>query len=161
VTTHPSEAWQRLGAMLIRRRIELDPRYHNRTLFAVERGVDARVVFDIEKHRRGNFELKTIMGLERAYGLRPGSVGTALAGGELTAAPQPAPPAIAPESAATAPAPGADFVNWADPIERAIWDLPASENERRTLIVVHRGMSTEAGVTAHDAMVKRAQRRQA
>lgn len=72
----------------MRRRIELDPRYRNRRLFTAERSVEYRIVNDIEKGRRDNFEPQTIAALEAAYDLAPGSIGRAYQGGEL----QPAPP---------------------------------------------------------------------
>lgn len=87
----PTDNWTGLGEMLVRRRIELDPRYSNRQTFADERGVSYRIVSDIERGRRGNYEPATIAALEVAYGLAAGSIGRALAGGGLDTLPQPAP----------------------------------------------------------------------
>lgn len=84
--TDDAAAWERLGALLVRRRVELDRRYRNRQLFATERGIEYRLVSDIERHRRQNFEETTIAVLEAAYDLAPGSIGRALAGGELAEA---------------------------------------------------------------------------
>ena len=77
----------RTGKLLERRRGELDPRYRVRETFAAENGVSARVVSDIEKARRRNFESATLSGLEAAYKLEIGSIERAWAGGELDPAP--------------------------------------------------------------------------
>lgn len=85
----PVPNWKRLGEQLVRRRIELDPRYSNRKTFAAERGVGYRIVTDIEHGRRGNYEPATLAAVEVAYGITPGSTGRALAGGELEPLPAP------------------------------------------------------------------------
>lgn len=87
VTSDPGQDWQRLGELLIRRRLDLDPRYRNRQVFAAERGVEYRIVSDFERHRRSNYHAVTIAEIERAYDLPPGSVGRVLAGGDLEPAP--------------------------------------------------------------------------
>ena len=56
MASHPRAAWVRLGELLVRRRIELDPRYRNRRTFTSERGVEYRIVNDIELGRRDNYE---------------------------------------------------------------------------------------------------------
>lgn len=86
------EARARLGEQLVRRRIELDPRYRNRQLFADERGVSYRIVSDIEAGRRENFEDATLAALEVAYQLAPGAIQAAETRGHLE--PLPAPPAL-------------------------------------------------------------------
>jgi hypothetical protein len=78
-----SPAWERLGEQLVRRRIEVDPRYSNRQLFADERGVNYRSISDIERGRRDNYEDATIASLEVAYAVRPGSIRRAVDGGDL------------------------------------------------------------------------------
>lgn len=98
--------WKQLGEQLVRRRIELDPRYANRRLFADERGVNYRTVSDVERGRRDNYEDATITALEVAYAVKPGSVSHALAGGELEPLPgarpslAPVPPLVTEGSAA-------------------------------------------------------------
>lgn len=87
MTSDPGQDWQRLGELLIRRRLDLDPRYRNRQVFAAERGVEYRIVSDFERHRRSNYHAVTIAEIERAYELPPGSVGRVLAGGDLEPAP--------------------------------------------------------------------------
>jgi len=87
----------------VRRRIELDPRYSNRQLFASERGLNYRTVSDIERGRRDNYEDATVTAVEVAYAVTAGSVARALGGGGLeplpapgaarTAAPRPPAPA--------------------------------------------------------------------
>jgi hypothetical protein len=89
--------WIKMGEKLVRRRIELDPRYVNRQLFATERGVSYRIATDIEKGRRANYEQGTIAAIEVAYSVTPGSIARALAGGELE--PQPAPAEAGPAAA--------------------------------------------------------------
>lgn len=98
----------------MRRRIEVDPRYSNRQLFADERGVNYRTISDIERGRRDNYEDATIASLEVAYAVRPGSIRRAVAGGELEPVPSPL------RSVASAPPP-AD-----SPSERALADLLAA-----------------------------------
>jgi hypothetical protein len=83
VTSDPSQDRQRLGELLIRRRLDLDGRYRNRQVFADERGVEYRIVSDIERARRANFHAVTIAEIERAYELPPGAIGRFLDGGEL------------------------------------------------------------------------------
>lgn len=83
MASHPRAAWVRLGELLVRRRIELDPRYRNRRAFTSERAVEYRIVNDAELGKRDNYEPGTIAALEVAYALAPGSIGRALDGGEL------------------------------------------------------------------------------
>jgi hypothetical protein len=78
-----SHDWKRLGEQLVRRRIELDPRYSNRQLFAAERGIGYRTVSDLERARRGNYDDSTIAAVEVAYAVTAGSAARVLAGGEL------------------------------------------------------------------------------
>lgn len=78
--------WQRLGELLVRRRVELDPRYQNRTVFTAERGLDYRLAYDIEEARRTNFRKTTLAGIAVAYAVTLDSLYNALQGGELEAA---------------------------------------------------------------------------
>lgn len=73
----PTTDWKSLGEQLVRQRIELDPRYSNRQLFATERGVNYRTLSDIEHGRRDNYEPATLSSLEVAYALAPGSISRA------------------------------------------------------------------------------------
>ena len=75
--------WQRLGELLVRRRVELDPRYQNRTVFTAERGLDYRLAFDIEEAKRTNFRKGTLAGIAVAYGVTLDSLYAALDGGQL------------------------------------------------------------------------------
>ena len=50
--SYPRSAWESLGELLVRRRIELDSRYRNRRTFTSERAVEYRIVNDIELGRR-------------------------------------------------------------------------------------------------------------
>ncbi len=80
---YPATSWTRLGELLVQRRVEIDPRYRNRQLFADERGLNWRLLHDIERAKRTNFEPETLAAVEVAYSLAPGSVVRALDGGEL------------------------------------------------------------------------------
>ncbi len=75
--------WERAGNLLIQRRIDMDPRYRNRRLFAEERGLNWRLLHDIERAKRTNFEPETLAAVESAYRLVPGSYGRMLEGGGL------------------------------------------------------------------------------
>jgi hypothetical protein len=80
----PGEAqkltWKELGASLERRRVELDTRYANLTLFSRERGIDYRICWDIEHGARTNYRRPTRTAIEVAYGLEPGWIAGHLAG---------------------------------------------------------------------------------
>jgi hypothetical protein len=91
---YPAGSWERLGELLVHRRVEIDLRYRNRQLFADERGLNWRLLYDIERAKRTNFEPETKAAIEVAYMLAPGSVDRVLAGGELE--PQSAPDPAAP-----------------------------------------------------------------
>lgn len=67
--------WERLGELLIARRIHLDVHYSNRSRFAREKGFnDERLISDVELHRRTNFGPETFAKFERAYELPTGSI---------------------------------------------------------------------------------------
>jgi hypothetical protein len=83
VATYPREAWQRLGELLVSRRVELDVRFRNRRTFAASVDLDYRVLYDIESTRRDNFTKSTLRAVEHAYRLTPGSLDRTLAGGPL------------------------------------------------------------------------------
>ena len=87
--TSPDPAWERLARLLFQRRAQMSPRYANRSRFASERGVDYRLVYDVEKERRRNFGDAAISALESAYDLVPGTIRRVLDGGELEAADEP------------------------------------------------------------------------
>ncbi|MGH9198312.1 MAG: hypothetical protein ACRD1T_21585, partial [Acidimicrobiia bacterium] len=67
------DAWKRLGEALSTRRPQLNPKHRNRQAFTKDKGLEYRVVYDIEKGARTNFRPETIAGLEAAYGLPAGS----------------------------------------------------------------------------------------
>jgi hypothetical protein len=90
--------WKRLGEQLTRRRVELDPRFSNRGVFAAERAIDYRLAYDVEEARRVNFRPATLAHIAAAYAVTPESITGALAGGSLeplgprlSAVPTPAP----------------------------------------------------------------------
>ena len=97
-TSMATAPWARLGKLLIQRRAQLDPRYMNRRLFADDRGLDYRLVADIERARRQNFEESTLAAIEVAYAWAPDSILRVLADGDPMPLPdEPAVPAAAPE----------------------------------------------------------------
>ena len=84
--SRPSAAWERLGEMLVRRRLELDPRYRSRQTFSRERGPRLYHVFsDVELGKRSSYKASTLAEIEAAYQLEPGSIGRFLGGGDLEA----------------------------------------------------------------------------
>lgn len=102
-------AWKRLGELLIRRRIELDPAYQNRTAFCTERGIDYRLAYDIEEARRTNFRKGTLAGVAIAYAVTLDSMLAVLDDPrtELIRAPAPvprSPEGAPPAESGTAPA---------------------------------------------------------
>jgi hypothetical protein len=103
------KSWERLGRLLIDRRIQLSTRYRTRSTFAEEKSMNWRLLHDVELAKRSTFKPETLRAVESAYELAPGSVGRTLAGGPLEYArvPQLA-PAPVPQ-----PAPGGDDA-WAD-----------------------------------------------
>lgn len=126
-------AWQQLGDALIRRRVSWQPRYRNRRTFCGERGIDYRLVFDIEHAKRTNFGRATILDIARAYAVTPESIDATLAGGALEPVPQSAavkPPGMLP-AAVPAPRPHAgddddDVAIVRDEVERCPWGTPGA-----------------------------------
>jgi hypothetical protein len=95
--TSSGDQWQRLGALLIQRRTQLSPRFHNRGAFCEATGLKYRLIYDIEEARRTNFGSSTLAAIEAAYRLAPGAIGRYLAGGGVREIlPDAAPPAPAP-----------------------------------------------------------------
>lgn len=93
MTTSTGDApmdWERLGDALFRRRITWQPRYRNRGTFCEDRGIDYRLVLDIELHKRTNFGRATMLDIARAFAVTPESINATLAGGELELLPEPA-----------------------------------------------------------------------
>jgi hypothetical protein len=130
-------AWERLGAMLEQRRVELDPRYKNLALFTGERGINYRLAWDIEAGRRTNYRRPTRRAIEVAYGLRPGEIDTVLSGGHLTplsgrAAHQP--PPVRPEDYEGYPA-----------LQRIAGDPDLSDRLKRALIGLAEDMERANG----------------
>lgn len=76
-------ARKRLGRMLTQARVELDPRYKNRALFARERGINYRLAQDAENAASEvGGDAATRMFISLAYGWTPDSFDTVLAGGD-------------------------------------------------------------------------------
>ena len=77
---HDEGRWRAIGEQLTHRRVELDIRYKNLTLFTEEQGIDYRLAWDIENGRRGNYRTATLTALDIAYGLPPGTLRALAAG---------------------------------------------------------------------------------
>lgn len=156
-------AWERLGRLLADRRVQIAPRYRNKNLFAAEREINRRMLWQVESGDRDNYRPDTIRAIEVAYMLAPGAIDRALAGGDLEPAPEPPRPHSAPPPSGT-DALRALFENEPEPDspeDRGAWDIfPAREDyalrwiwrsdrpeqERRAMIKVVRGArSGEAG----------------
>lgn len=75
-------ARKRLGRLLVQARVDLDVRYKNRAMFARERGLNYRLVQDIENAARDNFDEPTKLAIERAYNWAYGSIDTVMNGGD-------------------------------------------------------------------------------
>ena len=118
------EAWQRLGEMLERRRVELDTRYANLRLFSGERGIDYRLAWDVEHAARTNYRRPTLTSIEVAYALRPGSIRLVLSGGD--------PVLLDSEAAAQAPPP---HPRYSDPSLRRIDEDPDLTREEKDAMI--------------------------
>jgi hypothetical protein len=92
------EARKRLGRLLMQARVRQDPGYRNRARFAREKGLNERLLQDIETGYRGGFGASTKLAIEIAYHWKPGSIDAVLAGGNPE--PEPAPGGLAPEDQA-------------------------------------------------------------
>ena len=134
-----ADAWARLGELLVQRRIEIAPRYRERTVFAEDVGIHWRMLHDIERAKRKSFTPETLAAIEVAYRWRPGSVARVLAGGDplpIAGAP-PAAPVDIPED---------------DPVLEYVRSLPGlSPQDRDSLEGVAR--SRGLGVPMRRAMV--------
>lgn len=111
-----------LGAALKARRVELDPAYKNRALFAQHTGLNYRLIGDIEQARRDVYRGTTMQAIERAYRLKPGSIQRHLDHGQPLS--PDAPEITRPETALTAE-------ELADPVVRTILNVP--DDPRRPL----------------------------
>jgi hypothetical protein len=103
-------AWQRLGDLLVTRRVQIDPRYTSRRTFVAETHSGKqdswyRMITSVENGSRDNYSRETLAAIEIAYQLQPGSLNRTLTeGGALEPLQQPAPPqapADSPDQAAS------------------------------------------------------------
>ena len=74
------QRWRDLADLLTRRRIELSSRYVNRAVFAREKTLNYRLVYDIERHRRQDYGRAIIILIERCYSLPDGFIRQFLTG---------------------------------------------------------------------------------
>ena len=123
VPGHSHDDQVRRGEALVRRRLELDPRYRNRRTFARERATPGlyRIINDLERGNRDNYEPQTRAAAEAAYDLAPGSLDRYFGTGTLEATGR-SPLAAVPD---TGPADGSihDIMHrvFTDDLERVIW----------------------------------------
>jgi hypothetical protein len=122
VLSAPSDAWKRLGALLVQRRIELAPRYRKRTAFADDVGIKWRLLYDIERAKRDSFTAETLAAVEVAYQWQRGSVMRVLAGGD------PLPWASSGRRQAEPP-------RYSDPALQHIWETPGTTEAVRLALV--------------------------
>lgn len=148
----PSTAdWARLGELLTRRRVELDPRYQNRTVFSAERGIDYRLAYDIEECRRTNFRTTTLAAVAAAYGVTYESLmqvahegaaelipasGPVTVSGPVAVYPEPVSgsPAAPPPSPDPEPTEAARKLFPGDLLLQLLYSLPSTEEKRAGLI---------------------------
>lgn len=118
MNTYPSEAWQRLGHLLERRRGELGYGFRKRARFVQERGgrmISVKTISRLENGERNSYPESTVGTVEAIYQWLPGSVESVLKGGEPNPM-LPAPPASASRDSLTNPAapptPGERIASW-------------------------------------------------
>jgi hypothetical protein len=78
-----TDAWRRLGELLVQRRVDLG--FRDREAFARARGLaHSRILFDLENARRTNYSTSTRAEVERIYDWEHGSLQAVLDGGTPT-----------------------------------------------------------------------------
>lgn len=92
--TNDADRAKRLGDLLVRRRIELNPAWRNRRAFVARYKLSYRITNDLERGHWRDFEPVTVTAFEVAYELAPGSLNRSLHSGELEpiTRPRPEPP---------------------------------------------------------------------
>lgn len=98
--TWDTAAWERLGDLLVQRRVELSARFRNLRTFSKDREINYRLAWDAEHAARTNYERPTLGFIELAYGWEAGSIRRVLDGGE----PAPIPVDLAEQPAELSPA---------------------------------------------------------
>lgn len=133
-------AWRNLARLLVERRVQLAPRFHNRRAFCDEKHLDYRVVSDIETARRDNFGAPMLTALEVGYEIAEGGIRQALKDPATEVLPErskhrtPAAPSAAPSVDRER---GGVFIpenvpyEDLDPWEQAIWSAPQLTVEER------------------------------
>lgn len=135
MSPNPSD-WQRLGEQLTHRRVELDPRYQNRTTFCTERGLDYRLAYDIEEAKRTNFRSSTLVAIAAAYAVTPESISGVLRGGDLqrVARAAPDPPDPTPSRAPTEkPKDLAEYLYRGDEVKQLMVRASRGQSDRKRL----------------------------
>lgn len=122
-------AWQRLGRLLAARRVQVGARYKNKNLFATEREINRRMLWQVESGARDTYRPDTIRAIEAAYELVPGSLERTLAGGDLEPARAPETQPVFPEPPTAAEEALEKFPG--DLVSQAIWRLPNTSAAER------------------------------
>lgn len=78
------QRWQRLGEMIVERRIQLG---WTQAQFSVAADVAAKVISDMENGRRSDYQVPTLVKVQTALGWEVGSIQDVLAGGQPTVRP--------------------------------------------------------------------------
>jgi transcriptional regulator with XRE-family HTH domain len=82
--TTNEQRWQRLGEMIVERRLALDWTQQKLSLAA---GVSAQVISDLENGRRADYQVPTLVKVQQALGWQVGSIQDVLDGGQPTERP--------------------------------------------------------------------------
>jgi hypothetical protein len=143
VLTGHQDAWKRVGDQLVERRVQLDPRYRVRRVFARETcsgtSEDSwyRQITDLESGARDNYTRSTVAAAEAAYQLRPGSIRRLLDEGlDLE-------PAAPPTRGGLPDVPS----RYDDPVLQHLWETPdptLTDDQRRAIIQVYRAIKRTA-----------------
>ena len=135
-------AWERLRRILVTRRVQLDPAYANRGVFARSEGVKVSyaVIRDLETGARVNFDPATLALADASYRYAAGSIQRVISGGD------PAPlediREEAPSESAEAPEPDPNAT--LDSYFERISDLPPDEYDREIGRVLRRAQAIRA-----------------
>ena len=135
-------AWERLRRVLVTRRVQLDPAYANRGVFARSEGVKVSyaVIRDLETGARVNFDPATLALADASYRYAAGSIQRVISGGD------PLPLEDIREEPPGEPAEAQqEHRTYDDPTLEYLWRTPGlSEGQRKTLVDIVAGMDAWA-----------------
>lgn len=129
----PPSKWEELGKKLERRRVERDPRYKDRAVFARDTGVNDRMLGDLERARRTVYRDTSLHAVEIAYRLKEDAIRRFVSGkaDQLEALPddelaEPAPTGSDWDGEITGPGGPlhkGEVLRWRDLADRRVWEL--------------------------------------